>query len=210
MTIRFDLGNDLDLWIFKIKCDLDLWPYAWCWPRIFMVKFWNSCISGWEGRLTMNKGDGTMTIWWPRSGVRIYNIVTGVTSDVGMPSTLLVPILVEWCKIQGCFTFQTVVYFSDHFSEMGVNSILRLLVKNSPYLCSIIPLRQDSMFLTLKSSRMLFQDCPYLVRSSLLTVIWWSNTIQQPLWMWPRWNIWWKCEDFMSKSIEPLTCNLFR
>ena len=27
---------------------------------------------------------------WPRSGVRIYQIVTGVTSDVGMPSTNLV------------------------------------------------------------------------------------------------------------------------
>ena len=32
----------------------------------------------------------TVTIWWPRSGVRIYNIVTGVTSDVGVPSTRLV------------------------------------------------------------------------------------------------------------------------
>ena len=28
VTIRFDLGNDLDLWIFKVKCDLDLWPFA--------------------------------------------------------------------------------------------------------------------------------------------------------------------------------------
>ena len=62
-----------------------------------MVKFWNSCISGWEGRLTLNKGGGsrsfmtmTVTIWWPRSGVRIYHIVTRVTSDVGVPSTRLV------------------------------------------------------------------------------------------------------------------------
>ena len=49
--------------------DLDLW--------ILMVKFWNSCISEWEGWLALNKGGGrrsfmTMTIWWPRSGVRIY------------------------------------------------------------------------------------------------------------------------------------------
>ena len=83
--------------IFKVKCDLDPWPYAWCWPRIFMVKFWNSCISGWEGRLTLNKGGGSRlfmtmpkTMWWLRSGVRIYHIVTGVTSDVGVPSTGLV------------------------------------------------------------------------------------------------------------------------
>ena len=32
-----------------------------------------------------------LTIWWPRSGVRIYQIVTGVTSDVGMLSAHLVP-----------------------------------------------------------------------------------------------------------------------
>ena len=31
-----------------------------------------------------------MTIWWPRSGVWIYQIVTGVTSVVGVPSTHLV------------------------------------------------------------------------------------------------------------------------
>ena len=31
-----------------------------------------------------------LTIWWPRSGVRIYQIGTGVTSDVGVPSTHLV------------------------------------------------------------------------------------------------------------------------
>ena len=62
-----------------------------------MVKFWNSCISEWEGRLTFYKGGVsrsfmtmTMTIWWPRSGVWIYQIVTGVTSVVGVPSTHLV------------------------------------------------------------------------------------------------------------------------
>ena len=31
-----------------------------------------------------------LTIWRPRLGVRIYQIVTGVTSDVGVPSTHLV------------------------------------------------------------------------------------------------------------------------
>ena len=101
-TNGFDLDNDLDLWMLKVKCDLDLWPHTWPWPRIFMVKFWNSCISEWEGRLTLHKGGGsrsggrrsfmtmTVTIWWPRSGVWIYQIVTGVTSVVGVPSTRLV------------------------------------------------------------------------------------------------------------------------
>ena len=88
-------GFDLDLWILKVKCDFDLWPHTWPW--IFMVKFWYSCISEWEGRFTLHKGGGsrsfmtmTMTIWRPRSGVWIYQIVTGVTSVVGVPSTHLI------------------------------------------------------------------------------------------------------------------------
>ena len=97
VTNGFDLGHDLDLWIFKVRCDLDLWLHTWPWPRIFLVNFLNSCISEWEGWFTLNKGGGSrsvmtmiVTIWWPRSGVRIYQIVTGVTSDVGVPSTHLV------------------------------------------------------------------------------------------------------------------------
>ena len=68
VTNGFDLGHDLDLWIFKDKCDFDLWPHAWPWPRIFMIKFWNSCISEWKGQLTLNKGGGSKVIdeWpWP-------------------------------------------------------------------------------------------------------------------------------------------------
>ena len=38
VTNGFDLGCDLDIWI---------WP----WPRIFTVKLWNSSISEWEGQL---------------------------------------------------------------------------------------------------------------------------------------------------------------
>ena len=97
VTNGFDLDHDLDFWILKVKCDLDLWPHKWPWPWIFMVKFWNSCISEWEGRLTLHKGGVsrsfmtmTVTIWWPRSGVWIYQIVTGVTSVFGVPSTRLV------------------------------------------------------------------------------------------------------------------------
>ena len=97
VTNGFELDYNCDLWILKVKRDLDLWPHTWPWPWIFMVKFWNSCISEWEGRLTLLKGGGSrsfmtmiMTIWWPSSGVWIYQIVTGVTSVVGMPSTHLV------------------------------------------------------------------------------------------------------------------------
>ena len=97
VTNGFDLDHNLDLSIFKVKRDLDLWPHTWPWPWIFMVKFRNSCISEWEGRLALHKGGGsrsfmtmTMTIWWPRSGVSIHQIVTGVTSVVSVPSTHLV------------------------------------------------------------------------------------------------------------------------
>ena len=97
VTIGFDLDYDLDIWMLKIKCDLNLWPHTWPWPWILMVKFWNSCISELEGWLTLHKGCGsrsfmtmTVTIWWPSSGVWIYQIVIGVTSVVGMPSTHLV------------------------------------------------------------------------------------------------------------------------
>ena len=102
VTNGFDLVYHLDIWMMKVKYDLDLWRHTWPWPCILMVKFWNSCISKWEGWLTLHKGYGsmsfmtmTMTIWWPRSGVWIHQIVTGVTSVVGMPSTHLVCVWVN-------------------------------------------------------------------------------------------------------------------
>ena len=59
-----------------------------------MVRFWNSCISEWEGRLTLHKGGGsrsfmTMTIWWPRSAVWIYQIA-------GYPVCFLDMIIKSW------------------------------------------------------------------------------------------------------------------
>ena len=99
VTNGFDLDHDFNLWISEVKSDLDLWPHTWPWPWILMVKFWNSCISELKGQLTLHKGGGsrsfmtmtiTMTTWWPRSGVWIYQIEIRVTSVVGVPSTNLV------------------------------------------------------------------------------------------------------------------------
>ena len=106
VTNGFNLDHNLDLWILKVKHYLDLWPHTWPWPWIFMVKFWYSCISESEGWLTLHKGGGsrsfmtmTMTIWWPRSDVWIYRIVTGVTSVVDVPSTHLVNLMfMIWIK----------------------------------------------------------------------------------------------------------------
>ena len=66
VTNGFDLEHYLDLWILKVKRDLDLWPHSWPWSWIFMVIFWNSCISEWEGRLALHKGVAVGHSWpWP-------------------------------------------------------------------------------------------------------------------------------------------------
>ena len=86
---QFDRHHDLDLWIFKFKCDLDLWPH--------MVLAIDSCIFEWEGRLTLNKGwewaihdhDRDHLVTKVRC-TDLFQIVIRVTSDVGVPSTRLV------------------------------------------------------------------------------------------------------------------------
>ena len=75
----------------------------WPWPltthmALTMIAVSQNARADWH----WTKGDGsrsfmtmTLTIWWPRSGVRIYQIVTGVTLGVGVPSTHLVVVVVE-------------------------------------------------------------------------------------------------------------------
>ena len=105
-------------WTLGLKCD-QIWPWPSPWPWIFKVKygiFYISTKSGpiaskrkakywlnsrpqmWPMHLTLtmtltfefSRSNVILTIWWPRSGIRIYQIGTGVTSDVGVPSTRLV------------------------------------------------------------------------------------------------------------------------
>ena len=49
----------------------------------------------WPWYLNFSRSYVILTIWWPRSSVRIYQIVTGVTSDVGVPSTHIVLLLIS-------------------------------------------------------------------------------------------------------------------
>ena len=98
MGLTLTITLTFEFWRSNVTLTFDR---AWSWPWIFMVKFWNSCISDWEGRLILHKRGGsrsfmTMTIWWPRSGVWIYHIVTGMTSVVGVPSTHLVVFIETW------------------------------------------------------------------------------------------------------------------
>ena len=92
---------------FQVECDLDLCPHTWPWPWIFMVKFWNSCVSEWERRLTLSKGVGVGHSWpWLRQfgdqGARIYQIMTRVTSDVNMPWTHLVLYVIQSGNGRNC------------------------------------------------------------------------------------------------------------
>ena len=67
VTNGFDLGHELELWIFKVKCDWHVTIHM-AWTRIFMVKFWNSFISDGRANWHWTKGVGVGHSWpwlWP-------------------------------------------------------------------------------------------------------------------------------------------------
>ena len=129
VTIRFDLGHDLNLGFSRLNMEFlisqpkvvrlprngkqtyrlnsrpQMWPMGLTLTIILTFEIWRSNVTltfdhthdldhgfSWSN---IDKGCGsrsfmTVTIWWLRSGVWIYQIVTGVTSVVGVPSTHLV------------------------------------------------------------------------------------------------------------------------
>ena len=79
------------------------------WNLLYLNQKWSNCHETTSKHINLNSGSHMwpvgltfamtlifefsrsyviLTIWWPRSGVRIYQIVTGVTSDVGVPLTI--------------------------------------------------------------------------------------------------------------------------
>ena len=71
----------------RLNSRLQMWPLGLTLAMTLIFEFSRSYV--------------ILTIWWPRSSVRIYQIVTGVTSDVGVPSTHLVfldVIVIFWLK----------------------------------------------------------------------------------------------------------------
>ena len=99
-TIRFDLGHDLDLEFSRSNME-----FATSLPKMVRLPLnekqtcrLNSRPQMWPMSLTLamtltfefSRSNVILTISWPMSGFRIYQIVTGVTSDVGVPSTHLV------------------------------------------------------------------------------------------------------------------------
>ena len=112
MTTRFDLGHDLDLVFSRSNMEFPICQSKFVrlpqnemqtyrlnsrpqmWPMGLTLTM--TLTFEWEGQLTLHTGGGsrsfmtmTMTIWLPRSGVWIYQIVTGITSVVGVPSLVL-------------------------------------------------------------------------------------------------------------------------
>ena len=106
-------------WTLGLKSDHQIWSWPSPWPWIFKVKYGvcyistksgpiatkrkakyrlNSRPQMWPMGLTLtmtltfefSRSNVILTIWWPRSGITIYQIGTGLTSDVGVPSTHLV------------------------------------------------------------------------------------------------------------------------
>ena len=85
---------------------LVLWPHPWPWPSSFKVSekkkvsrsvFQIALSQEWDSRLTWSERDVShpfmtmlLSLVWPWWGGWMYWIVTGVTSDISMPSTYLV------------------------------------------------------------------------------------------------------------------------
>ena len=99
VTIRFDLGHNLDLEFSRSSMEFAIsQPKMVQLPRNEKQTYrLNTRPQMWPMGLTLamtltfefSRSDVILTIWWPRLGVSIYQIATGVTSDVGVPSTLV-------------------------------------------------------------------------------------------------------------------------
>ena len=112
MSFTFDLNHGIDLGCFKVKfrsscisgivCLIDVnWPHPWPWPWSFKVRVWKSLISGIGQLIDMERKRCESPISWPWYWLvwhgdhgRMYWIVTGVTSDVGVRFTYLVIIII--------------------------------------------------------------------------------------------------------------------
>ena len=110
------------MWVYKMLgqlYDLSLWLHPWPWPWSFRVRVWNSFISGMGADLQWPKRMWVIHSWpwywlvWPWWGRRMYRVMTGVTSDVGMPSTYLV-----WLDLQ------IIIFFGFEMISITIKSIV--------------------------------------------------------------------------------------
>ena len=103
VTIRFDLDYDLHLAFSRSNIEFSISQPKVVWlpqnkkqtyqlnsrPQMWPMGFNLAMTLTFE----LSRSNVNLTIWWLRSGIRIYQIVFGVTSDVGVPSTHLVSYL---------------------------------------------------------------------------------------------------------------------
>ena len=100
-------------WTLSLKCDHRIWHWLWSWPWIFKVIYEFAISQRKMVRLPQNEKRTYKFNWRPQlpqsstsamtlKGVRIYRLVTGVTSDVGVPSTHPVLVMFPWsgCRYQ--------------------------------------------------------------------------------------------------------------
>ena len=100
-----------------------MWPSDLTFAMTFAILIWTlglKCDNGFDlGRhmtliFEFSRSYVILTIWWPRSGVMIYQIVTGVTSDVGVPSTHLVTVFFSSTLSRD---FQPLIVISDNLEN---------------------------------------------------------------------------------------------
>ena len=81
-------------WILRLKYDHMVWPWPWPWPWNFKIKFWNSLISGIGGPIDIEQKGVFLDLYRDHqvTKMRCNDLPDSdrVTSDVGVPSTLLV------------------------------------------------------------------------------------------------------------------------
>ena len=97
------------------------WPHPWLWPWSFKVAVWNSLICGmWRPIDMERKGcessihDHDITFVWPCWGGWMYRIVTKVISDVGVPSTYLVGMILQVLESASIFKYGWYLWFRRH------------------------------------------------------------------------------------------------
>ena len=118
--------------------DLVLWPHPLPWPWSFKVRVWNSFISGMGRPFDNERKDVSHPFMTMRLtcvtmvGGRMYRIVTGVTSDVGVPSTYLVYsyaslfISTRWYFIVTYHYFYLSVFINDYALQLNSYALLSI------------------------------------------------------------------------------------
>ena len=80
-TVSLEWGGRLTwvkgMWMdrkWDTHCGFELWPLTWPWNAIFKVKFWQSCITVWEGPINMEQKACEPVGCWTHSATLSYDL----------------------------------------------------------------------------------------------------------------------------------------